>query len=276
MIQLGIRQPLMVVKRTDFGVYLGNEKENVLLPAKFAEGAEIGDSIDVFVYRDSQDRLISTTNLPYIQLGQIRRLKVKSVTGIGAFMDWGLEKDLFLPFKEQTVRVVEGREYPVALYIDKSNRLCATMKLYHYLKTTDQYNVGDTVRGTAYEYIDKFGIFIAVDNMYQGLIPRKAYFGGIDVGDEITARVSKVLEDGKIELAVRENGVLQMDKDAEILLEELRLRGGILELTDKSDPEDIKKMLHMSKAAFKRACGRLFKERKIQITESCIKAVERS
>lgn len=274
MIQLGIRQPLMVVKKTEFGFYLGNDKENVLLPLKYAEDAQLGDSIDVFVYRDSSDRLIATTLNPKLTLGQINSLKVKAVTQIGAFLDWGLEKDLFLPFKEQTVKVLEGKSYPVALYIDKSNRLCATMKLYHYLKTTDTYKAGDTVKGTVYEYIDKFGLFVAVDDCFQGLIPKKAYFGGIDVGDVITARVSKVTPDGKIELAIRDKGLVQMDKDSELIMEELRLRGGVLELTDKSSPEDIERILHISKAAFKRACGRLFKERKILITDSCIKVVE--
>ena len=276
MIQLGVRQPLMVVRKTEFGFYLGNEKESVLLPAKYAADAQVGDSIEVFVYRDSKARLIATTEQPYLTLGEVKKLKVKSVTSIGAFLDWGLSKDLFLPFKEQTVRVCEGRSYPVALYIDKSDRLCATMKLYPYLATTDAYGVGDMVKGTVYEYIDKFGLFVAVDDRFQGLIPKKAYFGGIDVGDEITARVTRVNPDGKIELAVRNTGIVQMDSDSRTIMEELRLNGGVLNLTDKSDPKDIERALHMSKAAFKRACGHLFKERKIQITDTCIKVVERS
>lgn len=271
MIEIGKKQPLMVVKKTDFGVYLGTETENVLLPAKFVdEDIEIGDPINVFVYRDSRDRLIATTNEPYITLGQVKSLKVKQVTGIGAFLDWGLEKDLFLPFKEQTSRAVEGKSYPVALYVDKSGRLCATTKIYNYLKTTDIYKAGDTVSGTAYEYIEKFGMFVAVDDMYQALIPKKALYGKVSVGDKVTATVSRVHEDGKIELLLRAPAYIQIDDDAEKILGELRRNDGFLPLNDKSDPERIKEEFEMSKAAFKRACGHLLKERMIDITDSGI------
>ncbi len=271
MIELGKKQPLMVVSRTDFGVYLGNEDEKVLLPAKYVESdVEIGDSITVFVYRDSMDRIISTTKDPLITLGEVKALTVRQVTGIGAFMDWGLEKDLLLPFKEQTIKVSEGKKYPVALYIDKSGRLCATMKIYHYLKTTDMYHTGDQVHGTAYEHIEKFGMFVAVDDMYQGLIPPKALYGHVEVGDEITATVSKVTKDGKIELALRQPAYMQLDIDAQQILKSLELHDGQLPFNDRSDPEIIRNEFEMSKAAFKRACGHLLKEGKIDITDSGI------
>ncbi len=271
MIQIGKKQPLMVVNKTDFGVYLGTEEEKVLLPAKFVdEDIEPGDSITVFVYRDSSDRLIATTNEPLITLGEVKTLKVKEVTEIGAFMDWGLEKDLFLPFKEQTVKASEGKAYPVALYVDKSGRLCATMRIYHYLGTTDQYKAGDQVKGTAYEYIEKFGMFVAVDNMYQGLIPKKALYGRVHIGDEISVTVSKVQADGRLELALRAPAYLQINEDADRILDELNRNGGKLNLNDKSDPELIKNEFEMSKAAFKRACGHLLKEGKIEITDSGI------
>lgn len=272
MIQLGKIQPLMVVNKTDFGVYLGKEDEKVLLPAKYADPEiEAGDSVTVFVYRDSMDRLIATTKEPLITLGQIRTLQVKDVTGIGAFLDWGLEKDLFLPFKEQTVKVVPGKSYPVALYIDKSNRLCATMKLYHFLSGTDRYKSGDKVRGTAYEYIDKFGMFVAVDNVFQGLIPKKAFYGRIEIGDEVEAFVSNVTKDGKLELDLRAPAYLQIDVDSDIVLKALANNKGTLPLNDKSDPERIREELMMSKAAFKRACGHLLKEGRIVIEESGIR-----
>lgn len=271
MIELGKIQPLMVVKKTDFGVYLGTEDDKVLLPAKYVENdVEIGDSLTVFVYRDSKDRLIATTNTPLITLGEVKTLTVKEVTQIGAFMDWGLEKDLFLPFKEQTSAVTAGRSYPVALYVDKSNRLCATTKIYNYLGTTDAYKAGDTVKGIAYEHIDKFGMFVAVDGMYQGLIPRKALYGRINVGDEITATVSRVMPDNRLELALRGPAYQQIDGDAAAIMESLRLHGGKLGLNDKSDPQLIKDEFEMSKAAFKRACGHLLKEGLINITDSGI------
>lgn len=271
MIELGKKQALMVVKKTEFGVYLGNTEDKVLLPAKYVdEDVEIGDAITVFVYRDSMDRLIATTNEPFITLGEVKTLKVKQVTQIGAFLDWGLEKDLLLPFREQTAKVTEGKSYPVALYIDKSNRLCATMKIYKYLQTTDIYKTGDIIQGTAYEKIDRFGMFVAIDNMYQGLIPNKALYGNISVGDTVKATVSRVHEDGKIELALRAPSYLQIDEDSDIIYKELVRSGGSLPFNDKSDPELIRKSFNMSKAAFKRACGHLLKSGKIEITETGI------
>lgn len=271
MIELGRKQALMVVKKTEFGVYLGTEDDKVLLPAKYADpDIEEGDSMTVFVYRDSKDRLIATTLEPLITLGEVKPLKVKQLTKIGAFMDWGLEKDLLLPFSEQTSRVEKGRTYPVALYIDKSDRLCATTKIYPYLKTTDAYHTGDGVKGTAYEYIEKFGMFVAIDNMYQGLIPKKALYGRIRIGDEIKATVSKVQPDGKIELALRAPAYLQIDDDSQAILKALEKAGGHLPYNDRTDPEIIKNEFEMSKAAFKRACGHLLKEKYIQITNSGI------
>ena len=266
----------MVVKKTDFGVYLGTEDDKVLLPAKYVDDdIETGDSVTVFVYRDSKDRIIATTKEPYITLGEVRPLMVKQVTGIGAFMDWGLEKDLLLPFGEQTSPVAEGRRYPVALYIDKSSRLCATTKIYPYLKTTDIYRTGDIVKGTAYEYIDKFGMFVAVDNMFHGLIPKKAFYGKINVGDEISATVSRVRDDGKLELSVRGPAYMQINDDADRIMNALNESGGKLPFNDRSDPEMIKDEFEMSKAAFKRACGHLLKEKLIKITDSGIEATER-
>ena len=275
MIDLGKKQSLMFVKKTDFGVYLGNTEEKVLLPKRYLDfEMEEGDALEVFIYRDSKDRLIATTEEPLITLGQVKSLRVKEVTRIGAFLDWGLEKDLLLPFKEQTGKVSEGKSYPVALYIDKSNRLCATMKVYQYLKTNHNYRIGDTVTGTAYEKIDKFGMFVAVDDIFQGLIPNKELYGNISVGDTVKATVTKVHEDGKIQLALREPAYLSINKDGEKILETLRLNGGSIPFNDRSEPEVIKKEFDMSKAAFKRACGHLWKERKIDITPNGIKLVK--
>lgn len=157
MIELGKKQKLLVVKTVDFGIYLGEDRnapqnERVLLPSKqVPEGTKAGDEIEVFIYKDSQDRLIATTREPMLQVGQTAVLKVKQVTRIGAFLDWGLEKDLLLPYHEQTNRVREGEECLVALYVDKSSRLCATMKVYHYLSTRTPYGPGDMVKGRVYE-----------------------------------------------------------------------------------------------------------------------------
>lgn len=267
MIQLGKKQSLMFVNRTDFGVYLGTKDDKVLLPKKYLKcELEEGDALEVFIYRDSMDRLVATTEEPLITLGEVKSLKVKEITKIGAFLDWGLEKDLLLPFKEQTGKIQEGKSYPVVLYIDRSNRLCATMKVYPYLKTNHGYSKGDTVTGTAYERIEKFGMFVAVDNTYQALIPNKELYGDVSVGDEVKATITKIHEDGKIQLALREPAYLAIDKDGNKICEILKKNGGKLPFNDKSDSELIKEEFGMSKAAFKRACGHLWKEGKIEIT----------
>lgn len=273
MIKIGEKQELRIVKKTDFGVYLGDENERVLLPKKqVPQDAQIGDSLMVFIYRDSEDRLLATINEPKLTLGQVARLKVKDTGKIGAFLDWGLEKDLFLPFKEQTYRVRPDDICLVALYVDKSGRLCATMNVYKYLGTTMQYKRGDMVRGTAYQYIEKFGMFVAVDDMFQGLIPKKECYGGLNVGDELTGlRVTNVTADGKLELAVREVGYLQRDEDADKILKTIEEFDGVLPFSDKASPEVIKRELDMSKAAFKRAVGKLLKEGRIELTETSIR-----
>lgn len=275
MIELGKKQELTVIKRVEFGVYLGEQEdaaERVLLPKKqVPEGTEIGSKLTVFVYKDSKDRLISTTNEPKLELGGLAVLKVAQVGKIGAFLDWGLEKDLLLPFREQTRRVHEGQEVLVALYIDKSSRLCATMNVYEYLELQSPYKKDDRVKGTVYEISEEFGAFVAVDNRYSGLVPRKDFHGGAKIGDIVEARVTGVHEDGKLNLSLREKAYLQMDADAEAVLKVIDEFDGVLPFTDKASPEVIERELHLSKNAFKRAVGRLLKEGKIEITEKSIR-----
>ena len=274
MIRLGEKQTLSVVKKVDFGVYLAdtsNPEEKVLLPKKqVPDGTEIGSKIEVFIYRDSDDRFIATTNEPKIMLGDVRMLKVKDVGRIGAFMDWGLEKDLLLPFKQQTKKVKSGEEVLCALYIDKSERLCVTMNVYQYLKNDSPYGKDDKVMGTIYEMSDNFGAFVAVDDIYSALIPKKEIYGNIGIGDRITARVTSVKEDGRLNLSLREKAYLQMDTDAEKLLTMMDEQGGKLPFTDKADPELIRDKTGMSKNEFKRAVGRLLKEGKIEIRPDSI------
>ena len=268
---LGTKKTLMVVKEVEFGVYLGNSQEKVLLPKKqVPEGVEVGDPIEVFLYKDSSDRLIATTNEPKIMLGELAVLNVAATGGIGAFLDWGLEKDLLLPFREQTAPLKKGDQILVALYIDKSQRLCATMKVYERLRTDSPYKVDDQVEGIIYELSDNFGVFVAVDNLYSALIPKREAFGKLRVGDRVKARVVKVKEDGKLDLSVREKAFLQMDVDADLIMKRMEEYGGRLPFTDKADPELIKKEFDLSKNAFKRAIGRLLKEGKIEIGEKSI------
>ena len=258
---LGKKQTLMVVKKVDFGVYLGTEDERVLLPKKqVPSGVGIGDPVEVFLYKDSQDRLIATTQEPKIVLGEVKVLKVADTGRIGAFLDWGLEKDLLLPFKEQTAKVKKGDSCLVSLYVDKSGRLCATMKVYEKLRKDSPYKKDDRVQGIIYEQSDNFGLFVAVDDIYCALIPKKEVYGNLHVGDRIEARVTEVKPDGKLDLSVREKAFIQMDADAKVVLERMDAHGGRLPFTDKADPEVIKKETGLSKNAFKRAVGRLMKE----------------
>lgn len=271
MMRLGKKQVLTIVKKVEFGVYLGSDEDRVLLPKRqVPEGVEIGDPVEVFLYKDSADRLIATTHEPKIELGELAVLEVADTGKFGAFLDWGLEKDLFLPFKEQTVKVTKGDQCLVALYIDKSERLCATMKVYDMLKKDSPYQKDDMVEGIIYDTSDNFGLFVAVDNQYSALIPKKEVYGRLRIGQTVKARVTAVKKDGKLDLSVRDKIPMQMDKDAESVLKEIERRGGKLPFTDKADPEVIKQEFQMSKNAFKRAVGRLLKEEKIEIKEHAI------
>lgn len=276
MIELGKRQVLKVVKKVDFGVYLGEEMtarehERVLLPGRqVPEGTEPGDTLEAFIYRDSSDRLIATTRVPIIQLHETALLTVADVGKIGAFLDWGLEKDLLLPFKEQTAHVKKGQEVLAALYIDKSSRLCATMKVYPYLQQNSPYIVGDEVKGRVYELSDNFGVFVAVDDKYSGLIPKKEAQGVYQPGEIISCRVTSVREDGKLNLSPRKKAYQQMEEDAALVLKVLDEFAGVLPFDDRVSPEIIKREFGLSKAAFKRAVGHLMKEKKIEIREKRI------
>lgn len=273
MIELGKQQNLVIVKKVDFGVYLGEDKnapqdERVLLPIKqVPEEAAEGDTLKVFIYRDSSDRLIATTRTPILQLHQTALLTVAQVGKIGAFLDWGLEKDLLLPYKEQTYRVQEGDQCLVALYIDKSERLCATMKVYHYLHTQSPYQAGDMVKGRVYQNSDNFGVFVAVDNKYSGLVPRREAQGNYKIGTEMEFRVTEVKEDGKLNLSSKQKAYLQIDEDADMVLSVIEEYAGVLPFDDKAAPEVIKREFGLSKNAFKRAVGHLLKEGKVEIKD---------
>ena len=269
--KLGEKQVLTVVKVVDFGVYLGDDVQRVLLPKKqVPEGIEPGDPVEVFLYKDSSDRLIATTAEPKLTLGKLAVLDVVDVGRVGAFLDWGLEKDLLLPFREQTSRVEKGDRCLVSLYIDKSQRLCATMRIYPLLRTDSPYKRNDMVKGTVYELSREYGAFVAVDNQFSALIPRNEAAGRLEIGQEIEARVTAVKADGKLDLSVRGRIPEQMDADAQMILKKLEANGGELPFTDRSDPDEIRREFGISKAAFKRGVGRLLKQGKIKTEEEQI------
>ncbi len=291
MILLGRIQTLRVVKKTDFGVYLSDQgiepdtsfvpdkKEvvdvpSILLPKAQAKDLTTGNTVEVFIYKDSEDRPIATTAKPFLTMGSLARLTVKEVTGIGAFLDWGLAKDLFLPFKEQTFRVQKGDSVLVSLYIDKSSRLCATAKVYNFLEANSPYQREDQVSGTVYEIIDAFGAYVAVDDRYSALVPKKELFTTLKPGEKISARVTKGQPDGRLGLSIREKAYLQMDTDSTLIYDALVKAGGFLPYHDKTSPELIKAKFGLSKNAFKRAIGHLQKEGKLLIEDDGISTVK--
>ena len=276
MIKLGEKQKLVIVKKVEFGVYLAVSREEaddrVLLPVKQVPAdAKTGDELEVFVYKDSKDRLIATTNTPKLVMGEVAELTVSQVSKFGAFLDWGLEKDLLVPFKQQLVKLHPGDNVLVSLYIDKSERLCATMNVYQNLIANSPYKKDDKVRGRVYTISDDFGAFVAVDNMYSALIPKKELYGEVRVGQDVIARVTEVKADGRLNLSIRDKAYLQIEQDAAEILSIIDSYDGVLPFNDKVSPEIIKRETGMSKNEFKRAVGNLLKAGKIEITEKVIR-----
>lgn len=278
MIKLGEMQELEVAKKVDIGVYLKSDNEKpedrVLLPIKQVPAdTKIGDKINVFIYRDSNDRIIATVKRPKIVMGEIATLKVVEMTRIGAFLNWGLEKDLFLPFKEQIGDIKLNGEYMVGLYIDKSDRLCATMNLFKVLRTDSPYKVNDVVKGTVFSLKRGLGAMVAVDGKFLGLIHEGEILKPLRSGQSVEVRVSNIKEDGKLDLSLKDAPRLQIDKDGEKIIKILVRNKGSLSLNDNSSPEEINRILGMSKSSFKKAAGRLMKKNIIIMTKSGIKII---
>jgi len=271
-IHIGTTNKLNIKNFTQFGAYLdadtGERQDNVLLPVKqVPEGAEVGDLLEVFIYRDSENRLIATTRKPLAQVGDLAYLKATAATKIGGFLDLGLERGLFLPFSEQKYPIKVGKSYLVFVYLDKSGRLSCTTDVYKHLSSDHTYSKDVKVSGTVYQVKPEFGAFVAVENKYLGLIPSSEVYTELNPGDQVEARVIRVREDGKLDLSLRDLSHLQMDRDAETLLKGMRENYGLLSLNENATPQEIEIRFQMSKAAFKRAIGRLLRTRTIVKTK---------
>ena len=278
--ELGKVNRLTLVKLVDFGAYLAEgteDQERVLLPAKqVPQGIGQGDSLDVFLYKDSSDRLIVTTARPLAMVDQFAPMKVKELTKIGAFLDWGLEKDLLLPYRQMLGRVEAGDQILARVYVDKSQRLAASMKeIYSMLRSDSPYQAGDEVRARVYEFSRDFGTFVAVDDIYSAMIPRHEDTRQLRIGDQISCRVTGVKRDGKLDVSIRGKSYETIGEDAEAILRLLESYAGVLPFTEKASSEVIRRETGLSKNAFKRAVGHLYKEGRVSIEDGKIRRTEK-
>ena len=273
MIQIGKYVKLSVVKQVNMGYLLTNkEGEEILLPNNFTpENIEPGDKLKVFVYKNSRSEIVATTQTPNIILNEFAFLEVKSNTDHGTFLDWGLDKDLFVPFSEQLGKMKEGNWYLVYLYYDKkSERLAATTKTNKFIESVNvDLKTGQEVNILITEKKEP-GYSVIIDNKYKGMVYNNEVFRVINLGDKINGFVKNVREDGKVDISIQQLGYKNIEPDAEKIVEKLKENNGVLYLTDKSDPEDIQFALQMSKKAFKRAIGNLFKQKIVRIEEDRI------
>lgn len=272
MIEIGKIQKLKIKEFTPQGAILGVEddhREVLLKREEVSKDWKKGDELELIVYNDN--RLVASTKKPKGQVGDIVSLKVTSKPKFGTFLDWGLDKDVFLPYSETLGSVSEGQSCLVALYLDRSDRICASMKLDSFLELDSPYKKNDTVKGTIYSINKNLGLFVAVDNKYSGLVPNEEILGVYTMGDEVEARVFNVKDDGKLDLSLKGRANLEMSKDVNLILDKLRKNNGYLPYNDKSDPRDIKKEFGISKLAFKRAIGNLYREKMIVFKNNGIK-----
>lgn len=266
MTQIGKYNTLCVIKKVDFGVYLdGGDRGEILMPIRYVpEGVEIGDQVEVFIYLDSEDRLIATTERPYAQVGEFAMLKVKSVDRFGAFLDWGLMKDLLVPFREQKVNMIEGRSYLVYVYVDEeTGRIAASAKLNKFLsKSVPQYKPGEEV-DLILESESDLGYNAIVNNSHIGILYENEVFEQLEKGQKVKGYIKKIREDHKIDLLLYKPGYDKVDPVTESILDLLKKNGGTLNITDKSDAETIYDQFGVSKKTFKKALGALYKKRLI-------------
>ena len=271
--ELGKLNTLIIDRNTTAGLFLvDNDDNDVLLPGKYMpESFELGDSLEVFVYLDNEERIIATTMKPKIQLHQFALLRVNQVTKYGAFLDMGIEKDLFVPFKEQVTPMHEGRDYLVHMYLDeKTDRLVGSSRLNKFL-SNQHLTVEEMEEVTlVVSHASESGINVIINGLHRGLIYHNQVFKKLYVGDQLTGIISKIREENKIDVVLQQPGHLSIEPNAAIILEKLKENGGFLGLTDKSHPELIKKVLQMSKKSFKKALGNLYKQRKVLLKDDGI------
>ena len=274
MVEIGKLNNLRVVKEVDFGVYLdGDDLGEILLPKKYVPKDCVPDSIiEVFIYLDSEDRIIATTQKPYAMVGEFAELKVVSVSAVGAFLDWGLQKDLLVPFREQKQKMIKGKSYVVHVYFDeKSERIAASTKLNKYLgKTPIDFQLREEVDLLICDETEN-GYNAIINNTHIGLIYKNDIFQTLETGQKIKGYIKNIREDNKIDLLLQKPGYGKVDDVSQKILELIKQHGGFVSVTDKSSPEIIYEMFGVSKKTYKKAIGALFKKRLITIEDNGIK-----
>jgi len=276
MIEIGKYNALKIVRDTSVGIYLSDGNEDILLPNKYVPREfELDDELTVFVYLDQEERKVATTLEPLIYLNEFALLRVSYTNKFGAFMNWGLEKDLFVPFKEQARPMEKNKRYLIYMYLDeKTGRLVGSSKLSQFLKN-DELNVeeGEEV-DLMVSHITELGINVIINGLHKGLMYTNEVYDDLRTGDRLKGYVKAIRPDNKIDVSLQKGGVESIEPNAEKILDELRASRGYLRLTDDSHPEDIKTVLKMSKKAFKKAIGTLYKQRQIEIKEDGIYLVK--
>lgn len=273
-VKLGKYNQLTVVKEVDFGVYLdGDDDGEILLPARYVpEGCKPGDVLNVFIYLDIDERIIATTLDPLVQVGEFACLEVAWVNEFGAFLNWGLMKDLFVPFREQKMKMLKGRKYVIHAHVDEdSYRIMGSAKVERYLsKDFPKYEPGQEVNILIWQKTD-LGFKAIVENKFSGLLYQNELFQYVETGMQLKAYVKQVREDGKIDLELQKGGAKKVDDFADVLLQHLKDNGGFTSLNDKSAAEDIYAAFEVSKKTFKKAVGDLYKKRLITLEERGIR-----
>lgn len=275
-IELGKFNQLEVVKQVDFGMYLdGDEEGEILLPSRYVpEDCQVGDWLNVFLYLDNEERLIATTLTPLVQVGEFACLEVAWINQYGAFLNWGLMKDLFVPFSEQKMKMQVGKKYVVHAHLDEeSYRIVASAKVDRYLsKEMPEYQPGDEVDILIWQKTD-LGFKAIIENKFSGLLYDSEVFQQLYTGDRLKAFIKQVREDGKIDLILQKPGFGKVDDFSKTLLEYIQEHDGRIRLTDKSPAEDIYDVFGVSKKTFKKAVGDLYKKRLIVLREDSIESV---
>ncbi|WP_306350913.1 S1 RNA-binding domain-containing protein [Flavobacterium sp. '19STA2R22 D10 B1'] len=278
MIEIGKYNTLTILRDTKVGLFLGNgnENEDILLPNKYVPREfEIGEELIVFVYLDHEERPVATTLEPYILLNEFALLRVNYVNQIGAFMDWGMEKDILVPFKEQARPMEKGKRYLVYLYMDeKTNRLVASSKTNQFLSNDELTVEKNEEVDLIVSHITEVGINVIINEKHKGLLYKDEVYDDLRTGDRIRGYIKNIRPDNKIDVSVQKLGYENIEPNAEKILDELRANRGFLRLNDNSHPEDIKTVLKMSKKTFKKAVGALFKQKLIEIKEDGIHLVK--